>query len=106
MRILGYIVLACLAFSVLQAIAAVIAVTIMLSLIWSAIWHPRETFGLLVFFALFNALEVHPFVTIGVIIGAGAFVWIASAKVARAASADRPACLSIQRRNQAEGHDR
>ena len=68
MRLLCQIFLVCVLISALQALAAVIVITLMLVLVWGLIYRTRETAGLLIVCLLIEGLQVHPVVTIGLTI--------------------------------------
>ena len=80
MRLLGQILLVCVLISALQALAAVIVITLILVLVWGLIYRTREIAGLLMVSLLIEGLQVHPVVTIGLIILLFGVVLIARAK--------------------------
>lgn len=64
MRLLGYIVLACIAFAALRLAALVLmlgAIVALIALLWT---RPAEAFGLLVFMAFCSVLNTHPLTVI------------------------------------------
>ena len=77
MRLLGHILLFCLAIAALQALLAVAAVIVIVVLVAGLIFRTRVTLGLVAFLLLLRALEAFPLATIGVLVGLPAAFWIA-----------------------------
>lgn len=67
MRIVGCLLTVCVALAVAQTIAAMLLLVIGFALIIAAVHRPRETFGLLVFFALQGLVRTHPLATLSVL---------------------------------------
>jgi hypothetical protein len=67
MKIVGYILLACLLITLLQSLVIVTALVGLLALLWGACFRTRETFGLLLALLLFGLAAEQPSVFILVI---------------------------------------
>lgn len=59
MRVLGYLLGACIVLAIVRAAAAALLVALGLAIVVGAFSKPRETFGLLGFILLCNAIESH-----------------------------------------------
>jgi hypothetical protein len=88
---LGQIILFCLVISAFQGALAVLAIGFMLFLVWGLFFRTEQTLGLMALGALITALQVHPFATVGVIIGLAGAVLIADRKKTAAGDKVRPA---------------
>lgn len=62
MRLIGQIILLCLAIAALQVILSLIAVAIVLLLLWGLIFRTQATLGLLLFALFLGFAATHPFV--------------------------------------------
>lgn len=78
MRLAGQIMLVCLLLAALQALIAILTVAFVLLLVWGLLFRTRETVGLIAFCLFLEALFVHPFTTIGIIVLLAAIVLIAN----------------------------
>lgn len=65
MKLLGQVIVLCLALAALQAVLSLMVVAIVLLLVWGLIFRTRETVGLLLVGLFLSALQAHPVVTIG-----------------------------------------
>ena len=75
MKIVGYLIVACVAMALLQAAAAALAIGLFIVVVVGACVRPRETFGLLAFVLVANLVETRPTVCLAII---GGLVLIAS----------------------------
>jgi hypothetical protein len=60
MKVVGYLLAACVACAALQAAAAALALLVGLAVVIGVCTRPRETFGLLLFLVIVSLIEAHP----------------------------------------------
>jgi hypothetical protein len=77
MKLFAQILLFCVLLSVIKALMVLVAVAIVLMFVWGTFYRTSETVGLIAFSLLIEALQFHPFVTIGAIMVVCAAVWLA-----------------------------
>lgn len=80
MRLLGYLMLACIALAAIRAAVAVLAVALLIALVWSAATRPRETAVLFGMVVVASLVQNHGL----------AFLGVALAAIAVAACRKRP----------------
>lgn len=59
MKVVGYILGACVVLALVRAVAAALVITLLLVIIVGVVTKPRETFGLLLFLLLTGAIQTH-----------------------------------------------
>jgi hypothetical protein len=65
-RAIGTLLIVCVALAVVKAAIASLLLVLIIALIWAACIHPRETFGLLIFFAVMGVVSAHPMSAIAI----------------------------------------
>ncbi|WP_447750839.1 hypothetical protein [Sphingopyxis fribergensis] len=68
MRAFGTLLIVCIALAVVKAAIAALLLALVIALIWAACVHPRETFGLLTYFAVMGVISAHPQLVLAVIV--------------------------------------
>lgn len=76
MRLLGYVLLACLLVSVLRAVIIILCVAFAFMLLWGALFRPQETFGLMLLTAFMLTLQTYPLASVGIAIAMLTLNWL------------------------------
>ena len=76
MKLIGWILLACLVIAAAQAVAAALATLSVIALVYGLYAHPRQTFGLLALLLFAGLAERQPYLLLGLAALAIASAWI------------------------------
>lgn len=60
MRAIGTLLIVCVALAVVKAAITALLLVLVIASIWAACIHPRQTFGLLIFFAVMGVVGAYP----------------------------------------------
>jgi len=68
MKLIGYVLLACLILGALQYAMVVLTVMLILLALWGCIFRPREMLGIVTYIVILGLLQVHPWFCFAVIV--------------------------------------